>query len=147
MPRINPYIHFNGNAEEAFTFYKSLFGGAFTRIARYKDFANMDNHVSEKEANKLAHIALPIGTDSVLMGSDVPEFLGPLNEAENRSKIYVTPDSKAEADRIYQELSAGGQIEMPIGDSPWGTYFGMFRDKYGIGWMVDVEARHQGGGL
>ena len=141
MPRINPYIHFNGNAEEAFTFYKSVFGGDFARIARYKDFANMDNQVSEKEGNKLAHIALPIGQDCVLMGSDVPEFMGPLNEAENRSKIYVTPDSKEEAERLYHGLSAGGQIEMPIGDSPWGTYFGMFRDKYGIEWMVDYMAR------
>jgi PhnB protein len=144
MPKINPYIHFNGNAEEAFHFYKSVFGGAFARIARYKDFANLDNQVAEKEANKLAHIALPIGPDNMLMGSDVPEFMGPLNEAENRSKIYVTPDSKAEADRLYQGLSAGGQIEMPIGDSPWGTYFGMFRDIYGIEWMIDFDPRNAG---
>jgi PhnB protein len=141
MPKINPYIHFNGNAEEAFQFYKSVFGGEFLRIARYKDFASLDNQVSENEANKLAHIALPIGPDNILMGSDVPEFMGPLNEAENRSKIYVTPDSKAEADRLYHGLSAGGQIEMPIGDSSWGTYFGMFRDKYGIEWMIDFDPR------
>jgi PhnB protein len=144
MPKINPYIHFNGNAEEAFYFYKSVYGGEFTAIARYKDFANLDNQVSEKEANKLAHIALPIGPDSMLMGSDVPEFMGRLNEAENRSKIYVTTDSKAEADRVYQALSAGGKIEMPIGDSPWGTYFGMFRDTYGIEWMIDFDPRNTG---
>jgi PhnB protein len=144
MPKINPYIHFNGNAEEAFNFYKSVFGGEFLRIARYKDFTNLDNQVAEKEGNKLAHIALPIGPDNILMGSDVPEFMGPLNEAENRSKIYVTPDSKAEADRLYQGLSVGGQIEMPIGDSPWGTYFGMFRDIYGIEWMIDFDPRNTG---
>lgn len=144
MLKINPYIHFNGNAEEAFNFYKSVFGGEFLRIARYKDFASLDNQVSEKEANKLAHIALPIGPDSMLMGSDVPEFMGPLNEAENRSKIYVTPGSKEAANQLYQGLSAGGQIEMPIGDSPWGTYFGMFRDKYGIEWMIDFDPRSEG---
>ena len=141
MASINPYIHFNGNAEEAFTFYQSVFGGEFTRIARFKDFSNPEYPIPEKEQNKIMHIALPIGKSSVLMGSDTPEFMGRHNENENRSKISVIAESKEEADKIFNGLSAGGTVEMPIGDSPWGSYFGMFRDKYGFEWMVDY-AKH-----
>ena len=89
------------------------------------------------------HIALPIGKN-VLMGNDVPEFLGRVNENENRSKIAIGTESKEEADKLFNGLSEGGQVEMPIGDSPWGSYFGMFRDKYGIEWMVDFDSRHKG---
>jgi PhnB protein len=141
MASINPYIHFNGNAEEAFTFYKSVFGGEFARVARFKDLASTQHPISEKEQNKIMHIALPIGKSSVLMGSDTPEFMGRHNENENRSKISVIADSKEEADKIFNGLSAGGNVEMPIGDSPWGSYFGMFRDKYGIEWMIDFSKR------
>ncbi len=143
MTSINPYINFNGNAEEAFTFYKSVFGGEFSWLSRFKDMKNPDFQVSESEANKIYHIALPIG-GNILMGNDVPEFMGKTNENENRSKIAITPDSKEEADRIFNGLSAGGQVEMPIGDSPWGSYFGMFRDKYGIEWMVDFDIKQNG---
>jgi PhnB protein len=141
MATINPYIHFNGNAEEAFTFYKSVFGGEFERVVRFKDLASADHPISEKEQNKIMHIALPIGKSSVLMGSDTPEFMGRHNENENRSKISVIAESKEEADKIFNGLSAGGNVEMPIGDSPWGSYFGMFRDKYGIEWMIDFSKR------
>jgi len=89
------------------------------------------------------HIALPIGK-SVLMGNDVPESMGPTNENENRSKIAISAQSKEEADKLYNGLSAGGQVEMPIGDSPWGSYFAMFRDKYGIEWMVDFDQKYKG---
>ena len=140
MPTINPYIHFNGNAEEAFRFYQSVFGGTFSTLARFKDLQNPGQPFPEEELNKIMHIALPIGGDDVLMGSDVPSFMGTVNEQENRSKIFVATGSKEEADRIYQGLSAGGHAEMPIGDSPWGTYFAMFRDKYGIEWMVQYDA-------
>lgn len=141
MASINPYIHFNGNAEEAFTFYKSVFGGEFARIARFKDFSNPEHPLPEKEADKIMHIALPIGISSVLMGSDTPEFLGTHNEKETRSKISITAETKEEADKLFNGLSAGGTIEMPIADSPWGSYFGMLRDKYGIEWMVSFEAK------
>lgn len=141
MASINPYIHFNGNAEEAFAFYKSVFGGEFARVARFKDLANNEHPISEKEQNKIMHIALPIGKNSILMGSDTPEFMGRHNENENRSKISVSAESKEEADKIFNGLSAGGNVEMPIGDSPWGSYFGMFRDKYGIEWMIDFSKR------
>jgi PhnB protein len=143
MAQINPHINFNGNAEEAFTFYKSVFGGDFAMIMRFKDLSNPEFPVSEKEANKIMHIALPIGK-SVLMGNDVPESMGPTNENENRSKIAISAESKEEADKLYNGLSAGGQVEMPIGDSPWGSYFGMFRDKYGIEWMVDFDSKYKG---
>jgi PhnB protein len=141
MAKINPYIHFNGNTEEAFTFYKSVFGGDFAMIARFKDFSSPENPISEKEENKIMHIALPIGKFDVLMGSDVPDILGQVNENENRSKISIHAESKEEADKLFNGLSAGGKIEVPIADSPWGSYFGMFRDKYGIEWMVDFDPK------
>ncbi|SHH47992.1 PhnB protein [Chryseobacterium oranimense] len=139
MANINPHVNFNGNAEEAFNFYRSVFGGEFTKIVRFKDLANAEFPVSEKEADKIMHIALPIG-HTVLMANDVPEILGRTNENENRSKIVINAESKEEADKIFNGLSAGGQIEMPISDSPWGSYFGMFRDKYGIEWMVEFDS-------
>lgn len=138
MARINPHINFNGNAEEAFNFYKSVFGGEFTTIMRFKDLQNPDFTLPEKEANKIMHIALPIGSN-LLMANDVPESMGRVNENENRSKISVSAESREEADKLFNGLSAGGAIEMPITDSPWGSYFGMFRDKYGIEWMVEFS--------
>lgn len=143
MALINPHINFNGNAEEAFNFYKSVFGGEFAKVIRFKDMAGADFPVAEHEANKIMHIALPIG-NNVLMANDVPEILGRTNENENRSKISISTESKEEANKIFNGLSAGGQVEMPISDSPWGSYFGMFRDKYGIEWMVDYDPRYKG---
>ncbi|MBK8587106.1 MAG: VOC family protein [Bacteroidetes bacterium] len=143
MAQINPHINFNGNAEEAFTFYKSVFGGEFAKIMRFKDLASAEFPVAEHEANKIMHIALPIGK-SILMANDVPEILGRTNENENRSKIVISAESKEEADKLFNGLSVGGQIEMPISDSPWGSYFGMFRDKYGIEWMVDFDQNYKG---
>lgn len=141
MALINPHINFNGNAEEAFTFYKSVFGGEFTKIMRFKDVASAEFPVAEHEADKIMLIALPIGPNT-LMANDVPEVLGRTNENENRSKISIRAESKAEADRLFNGLSAGGQIEMPISDSPWGSYFGMFRDQFGIEWMVEFDPHH-----
>jgi PhnB protein len=143
MAQINPHINFNGNAEEAFTFYRSVFGGEFAKVIRFKDLAIEGFPMAEHEANKIMHIALPIGTTS-LMANDVPEAMGRTNENENRSKIVINAESREEADKIFNGLAAGGNIEMPIGDSPWGTYFAMFRDKYGIEWMVDFDPRNNG---
>jgi PhnB protein len=143
MAVINPHINFNGNAEEAFTFYKSVFGGEFSKIMRLKDLASPEFPVSEEEANLILHIALPIGKN-FLMANDVPPSMGRTNENENRSKISINAKSKKEADKLFNGLSAGGQIEMPIANSPWGTYFGMFRDKYGIEWMVDFDPKYNG---
>ena len=139
MAFINPHINFNGNAEEAFTFYQSVFGGEFVNILRFKEMASPENPVAESEENKIMHIALPIGKN-ILMGNDVPEGMGRVNENENRSKIAISAESRDEADRLFTGLSAGGTVEVPIGDSPWGSYFGMFRDRYGIEWMID--SRH-----
>lgn len=142
MPAINPHINFNGNAEEAFGFYKSVFGGEFTKVIRFKDLAGSGMQIAKHEGNKIMHIALPIGNGSVLMANDVPEAMGRTNENENRSKIVITADSKEQADKLFNGLSAGGEIEAPIGDSPWGSYFGCFRDKYGIEWIVDFDANN-----
>jgi len=138
MALINPHINFNGNAEEAFNFYKSVFGGEFATIVRLKDISSAEFPVAEIDANKIMHIALPVGKNS-LMGNDVPESMGQVNENENRSKIAISAESREEADKLFSGLSAGGTIEVPIGDSPWGSYFGMFRDKFGIEWMVDFQ--------
>lgn len=142
MAQINPFIHFNGNAEEAFAFYRSVFGGEFTAIRRFKDISVPGHSVPEKEASKIMHIALPIGRNSVLMGSDTPEFMGKHNENENRSKIYIRAESRLEAEQLFNGLSAGGNVEVPLEISPWGSCFGMFRDKFGIEWMVDCDPQN-----
>ncbi|MCB1173124.1 MAG: VOC family protein [Leptospiraceae bacterium] len=140
MATLNPHINFNGNAEEAFTFYKSVFGGEITKIVRFKDLPGDPNHpLDASEANKIMQITLSIGKDNFLMANDVPASMGPVNENENRSKIIVSVESKDEADQIFHQLSQGGAIEVPTGDSPWGSYFGMLRDKYGIEWIIDFS--------
>ena len=139
MALINPHVNFNGNAEEAFNFYKSVFGGEFAMIMRLKDLSSPEFPVAENDANKIMHIALPIGKN-ILMGNDVPEFMGRVNENEIRSKISISAESREEADKLFNGLSEGGEIEMPIEDSPGGSYFGMFRDKFGIEWMVEFES-------
>lgn len=143
MAQINPHINFNGNAEEAFLFYKSVFGGEFAKIIRFKDLAGAEFPVPEHEADKIMHIALPVGKN-MLMANDVPESMGRTNEHEHRSKIFIRAESKEEAGSLFNGLSAGGQIEMPLEDSPRGSCFGMFRDKYGIEWMVEFDPGNKG---
>ncbi|MBL7933938.1 MAG: VOC family protein [Bacteroidia bacterium] len=140
MAHINPHINFNGNAEEAFNFYKSVFGGEFSKIVRFKDIASEEFPVPEKEAEKLMYIALPVGKN-YLEGNDIPEMMGRVNENENRSKISLRAESKEEATKVFNGISAGGQIEMPLGENPDGTYFAMFRDKYGIEWMIKFDPK------
>jgi PhnB protein len=136
MATINPYINFNGNAEEAFNFYKSVFGGEFEAIVRFKDIESPEFPAPQNEANKIMRIVLPIGGNT-LIANDVPESMGPVNENENRSKIAISAETKEEADKLFNGLSEGGAVEMPMAKSPWGTYFAMFRDKYGIEWTVE----------
>ena len=143
MAQINPHINFNGNAGEEFTFYKSVFGGEFAKIIRFKDISSPEFPVSENEANKIMHIALPIGKN-FLIANDVPESMGRTNENENRSKISISTESKEEAVILFNGLSAGGQIEVPFEESLGGSYFGMFRDKYGIEWIVDFDPKNIG---
>jgi PhnB protein len=128
MTTINPWINFNGNAEEAFTFYKSVFGGEFSKVMRAKD------------GKKIALIALPIGKNTALMANDVPEVLGRVNENENRSKIAVQTETKEEAGRLFNGLSAGGAVECAMENGPFESYMGMFRDKYGIEWIIEFSA-------
>ncbi len=141
MTTIYPWINFNGNAQEAFAFYKSVFGGEFTKVIWFKDVATEEFPVAEKEEEKIMYIALPIGGGTMLVANDVPEVLGPVNERENRSKIVVSADSKEEAKRLFDGLSAGGEVEGDMGDSPWGSYAGMFRDKYGIEWIIEYSSK------
>jgi PhnB protein len=140
MAQINPHINFNGNAEEAFHFYKSIFGGDFAKVTRLKEISSPEFPVPESDAEKILHISLPIGKNK-LIGNDVPSFLGSVNENENRSKISISAESRAEADHLFNGLSNGGSVEMPMEDSPWGVYFGMFRDKYGIEWIIEFETK------
>ena len=140
MATINPHINFNGNAEEAFNFYKSVFGGEFGKIIRLKELSSPEFPVPESDTEKIMHISLAIGKNK-LIGNDVPSFMGQVNENENRSKISISADSREEADKIFNGLSSGGSVEVPMDDSPWGVYFGMFRDKYGIEWIVEFEPK------
>ena len=142
MATISPYINFNGNAEEAFNFYKSVFGGEFETVVRFKDLEGSDFPIAENDANKIMRIVLPIG-GSALIANDIPESLGTVDENENRSKISVNTQSREEADKIFAGLTEGAVIEMTLSDSPWGTYFGMFRDKYGIEWTVEFDSNRK----
>ena len=144
MATINPYIHFNGNAEEAFTFYKSVFGGEFAKIMRYKDLSSPEFPVAENDANRIMHITLPIGKSNALLASDVLEIMGQVTENDNRNTISISAESREEADKLFNGLSEGGKVEMPIADGPFGSYFGMFADKFGVQWMVDLTPKYNG---
>lgn len=137
MTTINPWINFNGNAEEAFTFYKSVLGGEITSMVRFKDLAGPEFPVGEEDATKLMQITLRVSDDQLLIGNDVPAFMGTVSETENRSKIHIRVESKERAEELLTGLSVGGEVEVPMSDSPWGTYFGMFRDRYGIEWIIE----------
>lgn len=140
MATLNPYLHFNGNAEGAFNFYKSVFGGEFLGLQRYKDVpAGVPMPpVPQSEANRVMHVALPIGTGNVLMASDRPSSFGQATVGDN-FHISINADSKEEAERLFNGLAAGGQVTMPLADAFWGAYFGMCKDKFGVQWMVNHE--------
>lgn len=137
MPTLNPYLNFNGKTEEAFNFYKSVFGGEFDVVSRFKDIP-AEYKGPDHEDNKIMHISLPIAGGSVLMGSDVPESMGKVNTGNN-VQISINPASKEEADKLFKGLSAGGNVTMPMSDAFWGAYFGMLVDKFGIYWMINVN--------
>jgi PhnB protein len=137
MAAINPYLNFNGNAEEAFNFYKSVFGGEFLTLMRYKDMPS-DGSLSASEAEKIMHVALPIGQGTILMGGDTLEAMGKATIGTNIS-IAISPESKEDATRLFNGLAAGGQIAMPLDQAPWGALFGMLTDKFEIQWMVNYE--------
>ena len=136
MPTFNPYINLPGNTEEAFNFYKSVFGGEFTTLQRFSETPVADQ-VPAAERNMIMHVALPVGKGNVLMGTDALESMGHKLTFGNNFNISIEADSKEEAKRIFDKLSAGGKIEQPIKDEFWGAYFGMFADKFGIRWMIN----------
>lgn len=137
MAMINPHINFNGNAEKAMNFYRSVFGGDFTKLVRFKDIANDQFPVDKKEEDKIMHIALAIGKN-VLIANDVPESMGPVSENENRSKIAVTAESLSEAKSLFKGLSENGEVEV-LSDENEQTFFAMLRDQFGIEWIINFE--------
>ena len=136
MPMLNPYLNFPGTTEEAFNFYKSVFGGDFAGgIFRFKDTPEADKlTLAEKE--KIMHIALPIGKGNILMATDALESMGHKVTSGNNFHLSIGSESKEEADRIFNGLSTGGKITIPMADMFWGDYFGMLTDKFGIQWMI-----------
>jgi len=138
--KVNPYLTFNGSCEEAFNFYRSVFGGNFSYIGRFKDFPSPDGGpVSESEGGKIMHVSLPISRETILMGSDTSEGHGPAIIVGNNFSISVSTYSQSEADKLFNGLSEGGKAIMPMNKTFWGSYFGMLIDKFGIQWMVSFD--------
>lgn len=135
--KTNPYLNFDGQTEEAFNFYKSVFGGELT-VMKMSDVPDADK-LPEEERNRIMHISLPIGKDTILMASDILPSMGHTLNKGNNLYISLHPESKEEADRIFNQLSEGGEIEMPIEVQFWGDYFGCFTDKFGVMWMVNFN--------
>jgi len=138
MTSVSPYLNFNGNTEEAFNFYKSVFGGEFLAVMRFKDNPE-GGEMQEADKDRIMHIALPLGGGTVLMGTDALESMGQKLTFGNNFYICLSPDSKEEADRLFNGLSDGGKIEMPIQDMFWGAYWGSFADKFGVQWMINYD--------
>lgn len=135
MAAVNPYLNFDGNTEEAFNFYKSVFGGEFEVVSRF-DTMPEEYRPDQSEINKIMHISLPIGGESFLMGSDRPKSYGPINKGDN-AYVAIKADSEEEATKLFNGLSAGGVITMPLAKAFWGDFFGMFNDKFGVQWMIN----------
>lgn len=133
---MNPYLNFNGNSEEAFNFYKSVFGGDFAVVMRFKDNPQCGD-MTEDDKNRIMHIALPIDGGGMLMATDALESMGQKLKVGNNFYISLSPTSREEADRIFNGLSDGGKVEMPMSEMFWG-YFGSFTDKFGVQWMLNV---------
>lgn len=135
---LNPYLNFDGNAEEAFRFYHAIFGGEFF-IQKMGDSPGTEN-LPENEKNRAMHVAVSIGNNQHLMASDCLPSAGHVLNQGNNNYISITPDSRDEADRLFNGLSAGGNVEMPMADMFWGDYFGSFVDKFGVCWMINFPS-------
>lgn len=141
MAKINPYLHFLGNTEEVFNFYRSVFGGEFANVMRYGDMSGQEGceNMSEEDKEKIMHIALPLSDGHVLMGTDaIGEHA---NDAAfgNNISLSISTDSKEEAEKVFKGLAEGGEITMPLSDTFWGAYFGMLKDKYNIQWLINYD--------
>ncbi|MBN1129803.1 MAG: VOC family protein [Chitinispirillaceae bacterium] len=141
--RFNPYLNFDGNTEDAFHFYQSVFGGEFSSVQRFKDMPASDRPIPEKEAGRIMHIALPIGNGTILMGSDISESMGQTLVEGNNVYLSLHPDTLEEAQRLFKELSSDGNVEMPLEKMFWGDWFASFADKFGIRWMVNYEEKKE----
>jgi PhnB protein len=139
MTKLHTYLNFAGNTEEAFNFYRSVFGGEFTSLVRFKEFPMEGVNIPKEDEDKVMHVALPIGEGNVLMATDTLQSLGQQLVQGNNVYISVDPSSKEEADRLFNALSDGGEVEMPIADQAWGDYYGSFKDKFGVMWMVNYS--------
>jgi PhnB protein len=151
MKVVNPYLNFNGNTEEVFNFYKSVFGGEFAMLMRFKDMpsdagntdgqgcADVEGGIPEGEENRIMHIALPIGS-SVIMGTDVPGNMPQVVNGSNIS-LSLSAENREEADRVFAALSQEGSVQMPLQDMFWGDYYGMLTDKFGIQWMMSYSTQ------
>ena len=140
MTTLNPYLVFKGNCEEAFNFYKSVFGGNFQYIGRYADIPRTERQTFPLEADeKIVHVSLPVSNGTILMGCDSTEAYGQPIVSGNNFSLSVTTDSRDEAERLFNELSTGGQIKMAMNETFWGSYFGMITDKFGIHWMINLN--------
>jgi PhnB protein len=145
MTTVNVYLNFEGNCEEAFNFYKSIFGGEFSYLGRFKDMPPQEGipPMTAEEGEKIMHVSLPISKETILMASDTGgEWCAKVTQGNNFS-VSVNTDSQKEADRLFNGLSAGGKVTMPMEKTFWGSYFGMFTDKFGINWMVSFDEQPQ----
>lgn len=140
MTTVNVYLNFDGQCEEAFEFYKSVFGGEFSYLGRFNEMPQDENNkLSESDGNKIMHVSLPISAETNIFGSDTIGAWSPKLIQGNNYSISINASSKDEADRLFNGLSAGGQVTMPLENTFWGAYFGMFVDKFGINWMVNFD--------
>lgn len=140
MATINVYLTFNGDCEEAFNFYRSVFGGEFPMLSRFSELPpDAGSPIAEEDADKVMHVSLPISKETMLMGSDTGGEWAANYKQGNNFSISITAVSKEEADRFFEQLSEGGQVTMPMDSTFWGDYFGMFTDKFGINWMVSFN--------
>ena len=137
MKSVSPYLNFKGNTEEAFTFYKSVFGGEFAAVLRFRDFGDNGMGVREADLDKIAHIALPLGPHATLMATDVVEGMPTGFTVGNNVYIHLEPETGDEADRLFGALSGGGSVEMPLQGTPWAEKYGCLTDKFGVQWMVN----------
>ena len=142
MTTVNIYLTFKGNCEEAFNFYKSVFGGEFPYIGRYKDMPQEGGKtLNPEEGEKIMHMSLPISQETMLMGSDTGGEWAPAFKTGNNFAVSINTDSKEEADRLFKGLSAGGVVTMPLQTTFWGDYFGMWIDKFGVNWMISFATQ------
>jgi PhnB protein len=142
MAIVNIYLTFDGNCEDAFNFYKSVFGGDFAYVGRFKDMPPAEQGgkpISAEEGNRIMHISLPVSKETILMGSDTGGEWASNYKPGNNFSVSVTADSKDEADRIFNGISKGGVVTMPLNKTFWGDYFGMCTDKFGINWMMSFN--------